>query len=395
MCGLDNIWLILHCSKFWILSNFACPCLNRNMAKMSCDESTCSIHSTNHTPQSEIRVRVLALHCTMYKHKYTLVMSVLCMYFCLKQLPSNWRLLQWFEISISTWFDNSAQSHQRNMWCNLGCTQRWNVTNADTGKMDGNRGWIQEQMGLPNCLGALDGKHVMICKLCNAGSLFFNYKGYHLIVLMALVDHNYRFSYVDIGGKLITGTLNFPPPKPLPNFPLGGVPHVIVTDEAFPLTQNIMGPFPHFRTSSLPKEQAIFNYRLSRARMVVENAFGILAMHWRLFDRRIALCADNADKIIKACCVLHNFLAPTKNFTDIASELNPDARNYSTQAMLYLPRLQGYHATQDAQGVRDIFKAFFNHNVGILSWQDRRVPTELNNWHSTTHWKFYTVQLIQ
>ena len=82
---------------------------------MSCDQSTCSMHSTKHTPQSEIRVRVLAFHCTMRKQKDTLVMSVLCMYFCLKQLPSNRRLLQWFEISILTWFDNSAQSHQRNM----------------------------------------------------------------------------------------------------------------------------------------------------------------------------------------------------------------------------------------------------------------------------------------
>ena len=250
---------------------------------------------------------------------------------------------------------------------------------------------FKNRWGFPNCLGALDGKHVMICKPCNVGSLFFNYKGYHSIVLMALVDHNYRFSYVGIGGygsnsdgnvfcssafgsKLITGNLNFPPPKPVPNFPLGGVVlHVIVADEAFPLTQNIMRPFPHFRTFSLPKEKAIFNYKLSRARMVVENAFRILAMHWRSFDRRIALCADNADKIIKVCCVLHNFLTPMKDFTYIASELSPNARNYSTQGMLYLPRLRGYHATQDAQGVRDIFKAFFNHNVGILSWQERRV----------------------
>ena len=250
---------------------------------------------------------------------------------------------------------------------------------------------FKNRWGFPNCLGALDGKHIMIRKPFNAGSLFFNYKGYHSIVLMALVDHNYRFSYIDIGGygsnsdgnvfrssafgaKLLNGQLDFPPPKPLPNFPLGGmVPHVIVADEAFPLTQQIMRPYPRFRISTLPKQKAIFNYRLSRARMVVENAFRILAMRWRLFDRRLALCADNAEKIIKACCVLHNFLTPVKDYTDIASELNPDGRNYSTQGMLYMPRLHGYRATQDAQGVREIFKAFFNDNVGCLSWQDRRV----------------------
>ena len=151
------------------------------------------------------------------------------------------------------------------------------------------------------------------------------------------------------------------------------VPHVIVADEAFPLTQQIMRPYSRFRISTLPKQKAIFNYRLSRARMVVENAFGILAMRWRLFDRCLALCADNADKIIKACYVLHNFLTPEKDYIEIACELNPDRRNYSTQGMLYMPRLHGYHATQDAQGVREIFKAFFNDNVGSLSWQDRRV----------------------
>ena len=37
--------------------------------------------------------------------------------------------------------------------------------------------------------------------------------------------------------------------------------------------------------------------------MVVEGAFGILAHRWRVFDRRLPLSTDNADKVITSCCV--------------------------------------------------------------------------------------------
>ena len=145
----------------------------------------------------------------------------------------------------------------------------------------------------PGCIDALDSKHIRIKAPGNTASLFHNYKTFFSTVLLALVDANYCFIYVDIGEygsnsdgsafrasafgkKYLSHNLGIPGDKFLPNFYCDHpIPHVIVADEEFPLLPTLMRPYPKTHPTTLPKEEAVFNYRLSYVRIVVENTFGI------------------------------------------------------------------------------------------------------------------------
>ena len=86
----------------------------------------------------------------------------------------------------------------------------------------------------PHACGAIDGKHIACKCPAKSGSLYYNYKGFYSIVLLALVDSDYKFIWADIGSegsasdaeiynnsqlKQLTedGALGLPPPDPLPN----------------------------------------------------------------------------------------------------------------------------------------------------------------------------------
>lgn len=236
---------------------------------------------------------------------------------------------------------------------------------------------FDKKTNFPNCMGALDGKHIRICSPAHSRSLFYNYKGYNSIVLLALVDSKYRFVYVDIGAYgrecdstifqntklyelLLQHRLPIPAPKPLPGLHTP-VPYVFIADEGLPLISNLMRPYSG---KHLNIDQRVFNYRLSRARRNVECAFGILANKWRIFHRPLNVKYAFAIDIIKARCVLHNFVV-SRDGSKMSDELYID----DSLLDLHLQQTIDDFSIANPVNIRNEFSKYFNSDVGALSWQ--------------------------
>lgn len=96
---------------------------------------------------------------------------------------------------------------------------------------------------------------------------------------------------------LENNTVSISQARPLPNTNLA-VPFSLIGDEGFPLKTYLMRPYA--RRNLLGNEQKVFNYRLSRARRIIENAFGILVARWRILQKPLNVKLETAETIIQA-----------------------------------------------------------------------------------------------
>lgn len=89
---------------------------------------------------------------------------------------------------------------------------------------------------------------------------------------------------------------------------------IILCDQAFPLTSNLLKPYANAQSVS---KEAVFNYNLSKSRRIVENAFGLVKARLRFIMKRMECKLSNSKLAIRAASTLHNIC---ENFRDDVDE---------------------------------------------------------------------------
>ena len=240
----------------------------------------------------------------------------------------------------------------------------------------------------PFAIGALDGKHIALQNPANSGSMYYNYKGYPSVVLMALSDADSCFILVDCGqygrisdaGVYISRISTLLEEKqldiPTATFKISGsdidIPFMIIGDEAFPLKPYLMKPFA---ARTLNAKRRLYNYRHSRARRAVECAFGIMSRKFEVFQRPMRVQPDKAVLLTNAAVCLHNFIRRRDgNLVDSSSTVTYEVMENRGDGMQPLAiNARGGRATDEAIAIRDGIADFFSVPDGSVHWQNKLV----------------------
>ena len=174
-----------------------------------------------------------------------------------------------------------------------------------------------------------------------------------------------------MGYAIENGLLDTPQPSKLPQSERI-LPYIFIGDDAFGLKNHLMKPYPFLHLSLAER---VFNYRSSRARSVIENAFGVAARRFRVLHRPMIAKPTTVISITKAIVALHNFLM-SLNSNDNYSYCPPgfvDQDNSSgiiegewrrekenILGLRDIEHLGSNNYSKNAKETRDSFKEYFN-----------------------------------
>ncbi|CAJ0606313.1 unnamed protein product [Cylicocyclus nassatus] len=174
----------------------------------------------------------------------------------------------------------------------------------------------QARFDYPRAVGFMDGKHINIQKPARSGSMYWNYKHYHSIILLAICDCDYRFMAYDVGAPGRRGDAGvfrnsaikrwlerhddvFPPTRGLGR--VGPVQYHFLVDGGFAQGPRFIRPYREPETTTGDRRR--FNRQLSGARHMIESTFGLLAQRFQILMTRMTLTPERAKRLVVSLMV--------------------------------------------------------------------------------------------
>lgn len=251
---------------------------------------------------------------------------------------------------------------------------------------------FHKRWNFPMCIGAIDGRRILISRMSNLDSKNCDDKSHCSMILMAIVDADSKFLYVDVSaigsGKdgnvwdrcalkqtIESNVLSIPPSETIPLSDTH-VPYVFIGGDALPLNTYLMTAYSGKDESP---EETTYNRRLNRGRRASENAFGILAARFQILRNPVNTSPENVKDIVLATIALHNMLRETSTHTytppgfkdtedtERGRLLAGEMHQCMQGGMISLQVVDG-HRTLEAEDVRDKFKHYFS-NAGRVDLQ--------------------------
>ncbi|KAK2702210.1 hypothetical protein QYM36_019177, partial [Artemia franciscana] len=129
--------------------------------------------------------------------------------------------------------------------------------------------------------------------------------------------------------------------------------------------------------------QRVYNYRLSRARRVIENAFSILVSTWRFFQKPIFLKPITVTLAVRAACCFHNYLTTQELATGNQSFVTPGYKDSGDTGDAFwriensdlanitniTSGISSNDSSQDSMKLREYMCQYLNSEKGSVPWQ--------------------------
>uniref|UniRef100_A0A3Q3F1G4 DDE Tnp4 domain-containing protein n=1 Tax=Labrus bergylta TaxID=56723 RepID=A0A3Q3F1G4_9LABR len=189
--------------------------------------------------------------------------------------------------------------------------------------------------------GSIDGCHVRVVAPAAHEQAYLNRRLFHSIQFQAICDHRGKFLDVFVGypGSVHDARVlrhsdvyvhQLYPPQAW----------FLIEDGGYPCIQDPITLITPYQEPVQSPVHRRFNGKLSRARLVVEQAFGIMKTRWRtIFLKAMEVRIPFAVEVITCCAVLHNLCLGTEDLEfpsdQDADEADPDDQDADE------PRLSG------------------------------------------------------